>query len=57
MVAAFRSDLGASRHLLLATWDRRIVTLVSVPLMLEYEALLRNGGYYPAGTRMGNRDS
>ncbi len=40
VVAAFRSDRGASRQLLLAALDRRIVILVSVPLMLEYEAVL-----------------
>ena len=40
MVAALRSDRGASRQLLLAALDRRIVMLCSVPLMLEYEAVL-----------------
>src|SRR5271168_2446821 len=40
MVAAFRSDRGASRQLLLAALDRRIEMLVSVPLVLEYEAVL-----------------
>lgn len=40
LVAAFRSDQGASRQLLLAALDRRFVMLVSVPLMLEYEAAL-----------------
>ena len=40
MVAALRSDQGASRQLLLAALDRRIVMLCSVPLMLEYEAVL-----------------
>src|SRR5690242_9107004 len=40
LVAAFRSDRGASRQLLLAALDRRIVMLASVPLMLEYEAVL-----------------
>jgi putative PIN family toxin of toxin-antitoxin system len=40
LVAAFRSDQGASRQLLLAALDRRLVMLVSVPLMLEYEAVL-----------------
>ena len=33
-------DQGASRQLLLAALDRRFVMLVSVPLMLEYEAVL-----------------
>jgi len=40
VVAALRSDRGASRQLLLAALDRRIELLVSVPLMLEYEAVL-----------------
>ena len=40
MVAALRSDQGASRQLLLAALDRRLVVLASVPLMLEYEAVL-----------------
>lgn len=41
VVAAFRSDRGASRQLLLAALERKIVMLVSVPLMLEYEAVLK----------------
>ncbi len=40
IVAALRSDRGASRQLLLAALDRRIILLASVPLMLEYEAVL-----------------
>jgi predicted nucleic acid-binding protein len=40
MVAAVRSDRGASRQLLLAALERRFELLVSVPLMLEYEAVL-----------------
>src|ERR1017187_7550671 len=40
VVSAMRSDRGASRHLLLAALDRRIVVLASFPLMLEYEAVL-----------------
>ena len=40
VVAALRSDQGASRQLLLAALDRRFVMLVSVPLMIEYEAVL-----------------
>jgi putative PIN family toxin of toxin-antitoxin system len=40
MVAALRSDSGASRQLLIAALDRRIGLLVSVPLMVEYEAVL-----------------
>ncbi|MBL8233441.1 MAG: putative toxin-antitoxin system toxin component, PIN family [Bryobacterales bacterium] len=40
LAAALRSGQGASRQLLLAALDRRFVMLVSVPLMLEYEAVL-----------------
>jgi putative PIN family toxin of toxin-antitoxin system len=40
MVAAFRSDRGASRLLLEMALDRRFEMLLSVPLMLEYEAVL-----------------
>ena len=39
MVAALRSDRGASRQLLLAALNQRF-ELLSVPLMLEYEAAL-----------------
>ncbi len=41
VVAAFRSDRGASRQLLLAALNRKVIMLVSVPLMLEYEAVLK----------------
>ena len=41
VVSAFRSDQGASRQLLLAALDRKVVVLVSVPLMLEYEDVLK----------------
>lgn len=40
LVAAFRSDQGASRQLLLAAFEGRVEMLVSVPLALEYEAVL-----------------
>lgn len=40
VVAALCSDRGASRQLLFAALDRRVVLLCSVPLMLEYEAVL-----------------
>jgi|SRR5580700_7180796 putative PIN family toxin of toxin-antitoxin system len=40
LVAALRSDQGASRQLLLAALEHRIDMLVSVPLVLEYEAVL-----------------
>jgi predicted nucleic acid-binding protein len=40
MVAAMRSSEGASRQLLLGALDRRFELLLSVPLILEYEAVL-----------------
>lgn len=40
LVAAFRSKGGASRRILMAALDGRFELLVSVPLMLEYEAVL-----------------
>jgi putative PIN family toxin of toxin-antitoxin system len=40
MVAALRSDRGASRQLLLAALSRQFELLLSVPLILEYEAVL-----------------
>jgi putative PIN family toxin of toxin-antitoxin system len=40
LVAALRSDRGASRRLLSLGLERRFVLLGSVPLMLEYEAVL-----------------
>ncbi|MGA3211308.1 MAG: putative toxin-antitoxin system toxin component, PIN family [Terriglobales bacterium] len=40
LVAAFRSDVGASRRVLKAALQRRFPLLLSAPLMLEYEAVL-----------------
>jgi len=40
LVAAFRSDAGASRQALNAARARRFALLLSVPLMLEYESVL-----------------
>jgi putative PIN family toxin of toxin-antitoxin system len=40
IVAAFRSDSGASRQILNAALARRFELLLSVPLMFEYEAVL-----------------
>jgi putative PIN family toxin of toxin-antitoxin system len=40
IVAAVRSDRGASRQLLLAALDQQFELLLSVPLILEYEAVL-----------------
>lgn len=41
IVAATRSDAGASRQLLVAALERRFELLLSVPLALEYEAVLK----------------
>lgn len=40
MVAAFRSDRGAARRLLTSALDGGFDLLASVPLMIEYEAVL-----------------
>jgi putative PIN family toxin of toxin-antitoxin system len=40
LVAALRSSRGASRQLLLGALDHRFELLLSVPLVLEYEAVL-----------------
>jgi putative PIN family toxin of toxin-antitoxin system len=40
LVATLRSARGASRQLLISALDREIEILVSVPLMVEYEAVL-----------------
>jgi putative PIN family toxin of toxin-antitoxin system len=49
LVAALRSDRGASRQLLLAALDRRFELLLSVPLILEYEAVLTRPQHLTAG--------
>jgi predicted nucleic acid-binding protein len=41
VVAATRSDRGASFQWLLAALERRLTLLLSVPLCLEYEAVTR----------------
>ncbi len=41
MVAAMRSATGASRRLLLAGVDGRVILLVSPALLLEYESVLK----------------
>ena len=40
MVAAIRSDAGASHRLLGAALERRFTLLASVPLMIEYQAVM-----------------
>ena len=41
MVAALRSNTGASRQLLVSALSKRFELLLSVPLILEYEAVLK----------------
>jgi len=48
MVAAIRSDAGASRRLLVAGLEQRLTLLVSVPLMIEYEAVMTRPGHLDA---------
>jgi putative PIN family toxin of toxin-antitoxin system len=49
IVAALRSDRGASRKLLKAALERRIQLVASVPLMIEYEAVLMRPEHLAAG--------
>jgi predicted nucleic acid-binding protein len=58
LVAALRSDAGASRKLVMAALDRRLVLLLSVPLMIEYEAVLsRPEHLHASGDRLARRGS
>jgi putative PIN family toxin of toxin-antitoxin system len=41
MVAALRSNTGASRQLLISALRKRFDLLLSVPLILEYEAVMK----------------
>jgi putative PIN family toxin of toxin-antitoxin system len=49
IVAALRSDRGASRQLLLAALNQRFELLLSVPLILEYESVLTRPQHLLAG--------
>ncbi len=48
MVAAIRSDAGASRRLLVAGLRWRLTLLASLPLMIEYQAVLTRPEYLKA---------
>jgi predicted nucleic acid-binding protein len=48
LVAAVRSDRGASRVLLTAALERRYPILASVPLMLQYESVLSRAEHLAA---------
>ena len=49
LVASFRSDLGAPRRLLLACLNRAVELLASVPVIIEYEAVLTRPEQLAAG--------
>lgn len=51
LVSAARSRAGASFAALQALRQRRFIALVSVPLMLEYEAVLKRPAQLQAGGR------
>jgi putative PIN family toxin of toxin-antitoxin system len=48
LVAAVRSDRGASRVLLRGALERKFLLLVSVPLMIEYESVLTRSEHLDA---------
>jgi predicted nucleic acid-binding protein len=51
LIAASRSRNGASFALLQALRERRFTALASVPLMLEYEAVLKRPEHLACGYR------
>jgi predicted nucleic acid-binding protein len=57
IVAALRSDRGASRQLLMAALNQQFELLLSVPLILEYEAVLKSGASLMTWRRSRNRFS
>ena len=54
MVAALRSNTGASRRLLLSALSKRFELLHSVPLLLEYEAVLKRREHLTAAGASGD---
>jgi predicted nucleic acid-binding protein len=48
MVAAIRSNAGASNRLLAAGLERRLTMLVSTPLLVEYEAVMTRSEHLEA---------
>ncbi len=48
MVAAIRSNAGASNRLLVAGLERRLIMLVSTPLLVEYEAVMTRAEHLAA---------
>jgi len=54
LVAALRSATGASRKLLIAAMDRRIEMVITAPLLLEYEAVLKRPEHLDAAGATAN---
>jgi putative PIN family toxin of toxin-antitoxin system len=50
LVAAIRSDTGASRHLLAAALEGQIDMLVSTSLLIEYEAVMTRSQHLAASS-------
>ena len=48
MVAAIRSDTGASQRLLVAAFEQRYRLLVSTPLIIEYQAVMTRSQHLKA---------
>jgi putative PIN family toxin of toxin-antitoxin system len=48
LVAAIRSNLGASNRLLTAALERRFTLLVSTPMLIEYEAVMTRAQHLSA---------
>jgi putative PIN family toxin of toxin-antitoxin system len=48
LVAAIRSDAGASRHVMVAALEGRLAIAVSVPLVIEYGAVMTRAEHLSA---------
>jgi putative PIN family toxin of toxin-antitoxin system len=58
LVAAVRSDTGASRRLLVSALNKHFDVILSVPLMVEYEAVLKRTEHMTAaGATAGDIDA
>ncbi len=54
LVAAVRSDIGASRRLLVSALNKHFDLILSVPLMVEYEAVLKRTEHMTAARATAN---
>ncbi len=50
LVTSLRSDRGASRHLIAGALDHKFELLASVPLIVEYEAVLTRPEHWTPAT-------